>query len=709
MISAKLILIWVVAIALGLTAVPAGAQDCPVKRVLSVERTPFPINPSNPLGPINAPPLTIKENYYIVRHDVQAGTFHADAFNTFYHPVGDFYQKITTLSAAGRTDVVRRIMQGPVSADCCHCGDDQNAGYMLKLYSKDQNPTRGEKLDKPILVTQGFDSDYRLPEDQFTFSDFHDLLNTVNDTATGEHPTGENGLLSELYEEGYDIVLLLFKNPLIDLQVNARVVLEALRWLEGRTEVREGTEPVIIGPSMGGLITRYALQLAGQDFPASGIRARLFIAFDSPNRGAEIPMSIQALLTYVADDDVKAYIRLGNLQSVAARQMLLSSVSNASSIRFLHIVEDYEHPDSLHGLFMNEINAPGFRAQIKNITHPVAGKVEDIYTAAIINGSGIGMDLGLPPHFKYADLGCTFCLLDLELRTTAPGGVSGVFFGDAFTRDPLSYLFGEPAFIENGPGGLRPTYNTIHDTFEGLKIRGGEILHWNLFDPRFENHSFIPSISGAGLVGENINNNFIWFRPLGGPLFPGGPTAPSIPSVFDEVRAPSQNQRHVAVTSENKQWFLNLIHAHGPFTSIKLFDAIPTAGTGPQTSSEQAIPFASKAVNVSLPPEHRAVISSTPDGTGSIVVDNFITINGENACLSAEGQLGVESCFGPFITDPLLTEDDPIEIVLTPIPPLDVTGFIPPGTSTVLFELKDFGIIRGNTELHLVIKPRTSL
>ena len=72
-------------------------------------------------------------------------------------------------------------------------------------------------------------------------------------------------------------------------------------------------------------MTRYALQAAGSD-PTNGIRARLFIAFDSPNRGAEVPMSIQALASYLRDLEAEQRQTFKNLTSVAARQMLLSSV-----------------------------------------------------------------------------------------------------------------------------------------------------------------------------------------------------------------------------------------------------------------------------------------------------------------------------------------------------------------------------------------------
>lgn len=724
MILNKLLLVWVAGLALSLIGLPAGAQECPTKRVLRVESIP-PIGLTNP--PIRIPVTGTIETYHILRNDLQQDTFEdprtAETFNTFYHPFGDLFQKSTLFFQGTRTESVKQIGQGPVPCVCDHCGDDQNAGYILKIYSKDQNPTRGEKFDKPILITQGFDPNFGLSEG-FTFGKFHEMLNTVNDTATGLDPTGERGLLREAYDEGYDIALLLFKNPLIDLRVNAKVVLEALRWLESRTVAREGSEPVIIGPSMGGLITRYALQLAGQNFPASGIRARLFIAFDAPNRGAEIPMSLQALLKYFTefpdekDRDATIQRRFEILTSASARQMLLSSIDAPGHElthrppKFLgethlvrYLVRDYEAPGSPHGEFMNEINAPGFLSQINNITHPdpAAGGLKRIHTAAIANGSGfghIGKDQGLTADITYGDIGCELCFVDLLLRSSAPGEPHphAVFDGNITDADALLYIFSEPAFIENSPGGFRDTYQVIHDELDG-KVVGEEepfreTLRWNFFKPEFENHSFIPTLSALGLLDVDINNNATWFA------------SPTIGrSMFRDSFAPFNNQEHVAVTPQNKKWFLDEIHRHGPFTSIKLFDATPVRRTGPQTSPGQAQSFASTAIEVRLPPEHTAVISSDPHGTGFIVVDNFLIINGQNACLHATGRL---SCLEE-IRDISFPENVDIENVLQPIPPLDVTGLLPSVESKVLFDLQDVGIIAGNTDLYLVIKPRTLL
>lgn len=140
------------------------------------------------------------------------------------------------------------------------------------------------------------------------------------------------------------------------------------------------------------------------------------------------------------------------------------------------------------------------------------------------------------------------------------------------------------------------------------------------------------------------------------------------------------------------------ILAHQP--SIKLFDANSSFGTGARTSPDRALPYASKSLILSFAPGDRAVISSTPDGKGPIAIDNFLTINGANVCEGAQGQVFSESCFGPIIGP--LRVGVPIDALLTQISPVDVSRFIPEGTTTVQFELRDFGVVAGNTDLFLV-------
>jgi hypothetical protein len=102
---------------------------------------------------------------------------------------------------------------------------------------------------------------------------------------------------------------------------------------------------------------------------------------------------------------------------------------------------------------------------------------------------------------------------------------------------------------------------------------------------------------------------------------------------------PGQNMVRGALSVVSYLWLIGLLtwgfgieRLAAQQVSIKLFDARPTFDTGPETSPAEAIPFASTSLRLNFAPGDTAMISSTPDGTGFIVIDNFMTINSVNVC-----------------------------------------------------------------------------
>ena len=99
--------------------------------------------------------------------------------------------------------------------------------------------------------------------------------------------------------EGYDIVILnapvyTTDGKLIDggadyIQRNALVLVELINFLNAEKVGDE--ELVVLGPSMGGLIARYGLSYMEQN--SIEHETRLYISFDSPHRGANIPCVAQ--------------------------------------------------------------------------------------------------------------------------------------------------------------------------------------------------------------------------------------------------------------------------------------------------------------------------------------------------------------------------------------------------------------------------------
>lgn len=138
-------------------------------------------------------------------------------------------------------------------------------------------------------------------------------------------------------------------------------------------------------------------------------------------------------------------------------------------------------------------------------------------------------------------------------------------------------------------------------------------------------------------------------------------------------------------------------------TSIKLFNATPTFSTGEPTSPADAVLFSGISLELEFGPNDTARLSSTPDGNGPLVIDNFIAINGVNAC-EGLSTAHTESCFRDFLMDPLSPEvvGMPIDAVLSSVNAFPVTKFIPIGKSTLTFDIRDFGVIAGNTDIFLV-------
>ena len=109
----------------------------------------------------------VVQNYVITNPDVEIAPIRRADFDIYYHPFGETTTEPSVQGSFGPVLVSRTRERGAVWEDSCGIGDNENAGYQLKIFSK-QDP-RTEKFDKPILITQGFDANYLIPDKQFGF------------------------------------------------------------------------------------------------------------------------------------------------------------------------------------------------------------------------------------------------------------------------------------------------------------------------------------------------------------------------------------------------------------------------------------------------------------------------------------------------------------------------------------------------------------
>ena len=239
-------------------------------------------------------------------------------------------------------------------------------------------------LDKPIFLIDGFD-----PNDSRNIPAVYALLNYGN--------SGMN-LGDLIRDEGYDLVVLNFEAAYPSptdgtmlmggadyIQRNALTLVELITTINS---MKVGAEQnVVIGPSMGGLISRYALSYMEQN--ALDHDTRLNISFDAPHRGANVPIGMQYLFNYMVNGEpgiteAEPLVN-GLLNSPAAKQMLIDHYLghvNGTGVLQDNSTHTPKGAPNFRDAFQTEIDAMGFPQNTRNIS--------------ISNGSGVGQMTGTP-------------------------------------------------------------------------------------------------------------------------------------------------------------------------------------------------------------------------------------------------------------------------------------------------------------------------
>lgn len=354
-------------------------------------------------------------------------------------------------------------------------------------------------LTNPVVVVEGFDLD-----DTMGWDELYAMLN-------------QEQLIETLRTEGFDAVVLDFDSATAPIQRNAFVLAELLAQVQATIPALNTS--VLIGASMGGLVSRYALGWMETQGFDHGIRT--WISFDSPQRGADIPLGLQHWLDFFQGDSESAAYLLSRLDTPASRQMLLlhHDATNGTSAG----------PDALRLLFEQDLASVGL---------PSCRRV------AVANGSGTMADQGFAPGQQLIRYEYYSFLLDLKgnVWSLPDGPTTRIFQGEKNVIWPLPDTYfdvnvGGTTAWDGAPGGWRSSMAQMDTT--SVPYGDIEALH--------DHHCFIPTISSLDL---NVLDPFHDVL--------GDPDLMSRTS-FDALYIPTWNQEHVAITPESASWFLDEI------------------------------------------------------------------------------------------------------------------------------------------------------
>jgi hypothetical protein len=454
-------------------------------------------------------------------------------------------------------------------------------------------------LDKPIILVDGFD-----PGDGRTISGLYDLLDFTGSS-------GNQNLGDLVRAEGFDVVILNFPsyfrlsdNTLLNIDeatdTNADTVIDELDY-PGSTLVNGGAdfiernsmllvdlintlngpeeeggkvgdeELVIIGPSMGGLISRYALNY--MESTTQDHETRLWISFDSPHLGANVPLGFQHQFNFLGfglGDDLNVIalqgVVNGLLKSPAARQMLVdhfeAHLESGSDVVFdptKLLPEAHPYRDVFLG------NIGGYPQNTRNVS--------------IINGSGIGNpykaadnttdvipgfaalaieNLSIPE----SPLPQTTADININLTPATADGpqlISKVFVEGFF-------LFGFITLVDVEVDGQAPSFSDGVDAAsgglfdiggftEGLPTDG--ITGSFISQLQIDKFNFIPSVSAMALNSDPVGE-VNWFHDINlGDPGSSGDTLNETP--FVNWYMPDDNENHVQLTEQNVAFALSEI------------------------------------------------------------------------------------------------------------------------------------------------------
>ena len=302
-------------------------------------------------------------------------------------------------------------------------------------------------------------------------------------------------LLSELRNLGKDIILIDFADGAGNILANAELVKHAIRLCN---EYKEGSEAnVLVGTSMGGVLGRIALrQIEGID--SEDHCTSLFISHDSPQSGANIPLSLQAMIAQLSIFRPEAQTFLdGYLLRPAAKAMLV-----------LQQDPELEHVSEGFYQYLDELGYP-----------------EECRNVAVVNGSTRGEHNGIVSGAPLIDFDCHHQLVGSVFRlygVAVPGdgdhdaanGNNRVicdvvyakrrnfFLVDIWDLPPyIRNLSGQP-YWDALPGGTRTSFlefvdvvNLSIDTEPDFPDACTLIEPWHYT----QIHSFIPSFSALGM------------------------------------------------------------------------------------------------------------------------------------------------------------------------------------------------------------------
>jgi len=455
-------------------------------------------------------------------------------------------------------------------------------GVYFIYYHKDTSGNCEKLLKKPIIICDGFD-----PEDENKIIELENYFKYKDQNNTLIQS------IDKMTSLGFDVIMLNFPvlgdsvqlegrsdvrtslNTTISanlrdggsdfIERNAMLMVKLIQQVNDSLLVNGSSEQLcILGPSMGGLITKYALAFMEQQddksVPKMNHNTRVWCSFDSPHLGANVPIGNMVGLVQLAEransEGAANKFRI-KLSNPAAREQLVTQTAlNSGETIFQN------NTATLRQTFLNNINTNGLTGS--------DGWPVNLKRIALSNASDNGVENGIPGdeimHIKANKLGKKVFEFQTKFmgRTNESVDITDIFFTTKWfiflwphNPDPVSLLNSNPnGAMENLPGSY---LGSNQDVFDGIL----EELKNEKTNIKIQyckpNHTFMPVISTLAFNNTNVD----WSQVLNNRNLVCTGEIP-----FDAYFIDGRNNPHITITEANYNWleyqFLNGVSGCDP-------------------------------------------------------------------------------------------------------------------------------------------------
>ena len=303
-------------------------------------------------------------------------------------------------------------------------------------------------FDKPVIFVEGYDPDN---ENYLTSHNGNDPYRQLRDFAA-----------SRLSGTGKDLVFVNFSNGGARIEDNAELLKQVIQQVNN---AKVGNHPnAVIGYSMGGLVARWALK----DMEDRRIDhdTSLYISYDAPHRGANVPYDIKSDLDKL-QDKVKKYlfknVDRDVIYSPAGKEMILWG---SDSSRFYRALEAKGYPQNLRRV-------------------------------AFANGSTTNRAIGIPYNLVALDYRFEILQTKNYYRKTMSNGLTVC----GYPCNPIG-----TSHLDNAPGSTTNTFAALLNGMRRDEVASGFDLDVYQDNTNQATHNFIPTLSAFDLRNHDYND-----------------------------------------------------------------------------------------------------------------------------------------------------------------------------------------------------------